>query len=53
MKMMLPKTPSGWAMWLYFLVVGLTLIPAVGGMLPGFLAPLFALVYAVAALFGM
>lgn len=53
MKLMLPKTISGWCLWLYFLVVGLGLIPAVGGLLPAFLAPLFALAYAVLSLLGM
>ena len=53
MKLMLPKTISGWCMWLFFLVVGLGVIPAVGGMLPAFLAPLFALAYAIFVLIGM
>ena len=50
--MMMPKTISGWCMWLYFLVVGLGVIPAVGGMIPAVVAPALALVYAIAALFG-
>jgi hypothetical protein len=53
--MMMPKTISGWCMWLFFLFTGL------GAVLPGFFGTLgfwpmltgvFALVYAIAALFG-
>jgi hypothetical protein len=40
-------------MWLFFLVVGLGVIPAVGGMIPAFVAPLLALAYAVLSFFGM
>jgi hypothetical protein len=53
MKLSFPKTISGWCMWLFFLVVGLGLIPAIGGLLPAFLGPLFALAYAVLSLLGM
>ena len=53
MKLTMPKTLSGWCMWLFFLVMGLSLIPAIGGLLPAFLAPLFALAYAVLSLIGM
>jgi hypothetical protein len=53
MRLSFPKTLSGWCMWLFFLVVGLGLIPAIGGLLPAFLAPLFALAYAVLSLLGM
>jgi len=55
MKMMLPKTISGWCMWLFFLFVGLgALAGFVGffGTLAGF-APWLALAYAVFALIGM
>ncbi len=38
MKLSMPRTISGWCMWLFFLVVGLGLIPAIGGLLPAFLA---------------
>jgi hypothetical protein len=40
-------------MWLFFLVVGLGVIPAVGAMIPVFLAPLLALAYAVLSILGM
>lgn len=50
--MSLPKTISGWCMWLYFLVVGLALIPVIGGLIPAFVAPLLALGYAIFALLG-
>lgn len=50
--MSLPKTISGWCMWLYFLVVGLGLIPIIAGLIPTFVAPLLALGYAVFALLG-
>lgn len=53
MKMSMPKTISGWCMWLFFLVVGLGVIPAIGGMLPAFLAPLLALAYAILSFIGM
>ena len=53
MKMNLPKNISGWCMWLFFLVYGLTIVPVVGGLIPTFLAPLFALAYAVFAFLGM
>lgn len=53
MRITTPKTISGWCMWLFFLVVGLGLIPAVGALLPAFLAPLFALAYAVLSFLGM
>lgn len=50
--MSLPKTISGWCMLLYFLVVGLAIIPAIGGLLPAFLAPALALAYVIFALLG-
>ncbi len=53
MKMSLPKTISGWCMWLFFLVVGLGVIPAVGALIPAFIAPLLALAYAVFSFLGM
>jgi len=53
MKVSLPKTISGWCMWLFFLVVGLAIVPVVGALIPAFLAPLFALAYAVFAFLGM
>jgi len=53
MKMNLPKNVSGWCMWLFFLVVGLGVIPVVGALIPAFLAPLLALGYAVFAFLGM
>lgn len=53
MKISMPKTISGWCMWLFFLVFGLGLIPAVGGVIPAFVTPLFALAYAVFAFIGM
>ena len=53
MTISMPKTISGWCMWLFFLVVGLGLIPAIGAILPAFLAPLFALAYAVLSFLGM
>lgn len=40
-------------MWLFFLVFGLGVIPAVGGIIPAFVAPLLALAYAVLSLLGM
>ena len=52
--MMMPKTISGWCMWLYFLVVGLgalaSFLPFLAGL--AVLAPWLALVYAIAALLG-
>ena len=56
MKMNLPKTISGWCMWLFFLLFGLA------GLLPGvfsgmtfmpMLIALLALAYAVFAFLGM
>lgn len=48
--MMLPKTISGWCMWLYFLWVGLGAFVALP--MAGTIAGVLALVYALAALFG-
>ena len=53
MKITMPKTISGWCMWLFFLVVGLGIIPAIGGLIPAFVAPLLALGYAVLSVLGM
>jgi hypothetical protein len=53
MKVSMPKTISGWCMWLFFLVIGLGLIPAIGGLIPAFVAPLLALGYAVLSVLGM
>ena len=53
MKVTTPKTISGWCLWLFFLVYGLTIIPAVGGLIPAFVAPLLALAYAVLSFIGM
>ena len=56
MKMTMPKTISGWCMWLFFLLTGLV------GVLPGVFASmsfmpmligLLALAYAVLSFFGM
>jgi hypothetical protein len=47
MKISTPKTISGWCMWLFFLVVGLGVIPVVGGLIPAFVAPVLALAYAI------
>ena len=51
MNMMLPKTASGWCMWLFFLCFG------IGAFVPmtllGTLTGIFALAYAVLALIGM
>ena len=49
MKMSMPKTISGWCMWLFFLFVGL------GMFVPVFatLAPWLALAYAVLSFIGM
>ena len=49
MKISMPKTPSGWAMWLFFLFVGLA--PFVGALAA--FTPWLALAYAVLALIGM
>ncbi|MEW6086213.1 MAG: hypothetical protein AB1607_16610 [Chloroflexota bacterium] len=49
MKIALPKTISGWCMWLFFLFVGLAPFVAVLGTL----TPWLALAYAVFALIGM
>ena len=51
-EMMLPKTISGWCMWLFFLCFGLGYFLSSMTFF-GLLAAVFALVYAVAALFGM
>ena len=53
MKMNMPTTVSGWCMWLFFLVVGLGVIPAVGAVIPAFIAPLLALAYAILSFIGM
>ncbi|MBK9924284.1 MAG: hypothetical protein IPP66_03245 [Anaerolineales bacterium] len=53
MKISTPKTISGWCMWLFFLVVGLGVIPAIGGLIPAFVAPALALAYAILSLLGM
>jgi hypothetical protein len=53
MKITTPKTISGWCMWLFFLVVGLGVIPAVGGLIPAFVAPVLALAYAILSFIGM
>ena len=50
--MSLPKTISGWCMFLYFVVVGLSIIPVVGGLIPAILAPVFALGYVIFFLIG-
>ena len=49
MNISLPKTISGWCMWLFFLCVGL------GGFVPvlATIAPWLALAYAVLSLIGM
>ena len=49
----MPTTVSGWCMWLFFLVVGLGVIPTVGAAIPAFLAPLLALAYAILSFIGM
>ena len=49
----MPTTVSGWCMWLFFLVVGLGVIPAVGAMIPAFIAPLLALAYAILSFIGL
>jgi hypothetical protein len=53
MKVTTPKTASGWCMWLFFLVIGLGVIPAVGGLIPAFVAPVLALAYAILSFIGM
>ena len=53
MKVSMPKTISGWCMWLFFLAYGLTIVPAIGDAFPAWLVPLFALAYAVLSFFGM
>lgn len=53
MKVTMPSTISGWCMWLFFLVFGLGLIPAVGAIIPAFLLPLLALAYAILSFIGM
>jgi len=53
MKVAFPKTISGWCMWLFFLVVGLGVIPVIGGIIPAFVAPVLALGYAIFSLIGM
>ncbi len=48
MKISLPKTISGWCMWLFFLFVGLaTFVPILGT-----LSPWLALAYAVLSILG-
>jgi hypothetical protein len=49
MNISLPKTISGWCMWLFFLVVGLGLFLT----LPAFIAPALALAYAILSVLGM
>jgi hypothetical protein len=51
MNISLPKTISGWCMWLYFLWVGLTAFVALPMALP--IAGILALAYAIFALIGM
>jgi hypothetical protein len=49
MKMSMPKTISGWCMWLFFLFVGLGMfVPILAT-----LAPWLALAYAVLSFIGM
>jgi len=53
--MMMPKTISGWCMWLFFLLTGLVaVLPSVFASMTfmPMLIGLLALVYAIAALFG-
>ena len=51
--MSLPKTISGWCMWLFFLFVGLAaFVPMFAGGFFPMLTGAFALIYAIAALFG-
>jgi len=49
MKMSMPKSISGWCMWLFFLCTGLAPFVAVLGVA----VPWLALAYAVFALVGM
>jgi len=49
MKMVMPKTISGWCMWLFFLFTGLGMFVPI--LLT--LAPWLALAYAVLAFIGM
>jgi hypothetical protein len=52
MKMTMPKTISGWCMWLFFLCFGLgTIVSALSVLLV--IAPWLALAYAVFAFIGM
>lgn len=53
--MVLPKTISGWCMWLFFLLFGLVaVLPSVFASMTfmPMLIGVLALVYAIAALFG-
>ncbi|HEX2698036.1 MAG TPA: hypothetical protein VHM28_10035 [Anaerolineales bacterium] len=50
--MMMPKTISGWAMWLFFLLTGVFAFWNPLGANGTYLVAVLALVYAVAALFG-
>ncbi len=51
--MMMPKTISGWCMWLFFLWFGLSVfVPALMAAPVSYLGGLFALGYAVFALLG-
>ena len=49
MNISLPKTISGWCMWLFFLCVGLGMFVSVLGTI----APWLALAYAVTSFIGM
>ncbi len=49
MKISMPKTISGWCMWLFFLFIGLAPFVAILGTL----APWLALAYAILSLLGM
>lgn len=52
MKISLPKTISGWCMWLFFLWVGLsTFIPMMAGL--AIVSGILALGYAVFSFLGM
>ncbi len=51
MKMMMPKTVSGWCMWLYFLWVGIGAFVALP--MAGVIAGILALAYAVLSFLGM
>ena len=49
MNISMPKTISGWCMWLFFLVVGIgAFVPSVA-----VLAPFLALAYAILSILGM